>query len=70
MADVTIYMKQGCPYCAAARQHYTDAGADFEELDVKSDPEIAKKAQEVAGGSKVVPVIVDNGEVKLGFGGS
>lgn len=68
--EVTIYTKPGCPYCAAAKQHYTNEGVAFTELDVKSDQAIALKAEELAGGSKVVPVIVESGEVKLGFGGS
>ncbi len=68
--DVTIYTKPGCPYCAAAKQHYNNEGISFTEFDVKSDDTAAAKAAELAKGSKVVPVIVENGEVKLGFGGS
>lgn len=70
MADVTIYTKPGCPYCAAAMQHYTNEGVTFEEINVKADEAAAAKAQELADGSKVVPVIVEKGEVKIGFGGS
>jgi len=70
MADVVIYTKPGCPYCAAAKKSYDDKGVSYDELDVKSDPEIAEKAQGLAGGTKIVPVIVESGEVKLGFGGS
>jgi len=70
MPEVTIYTKPGCPYCAAAKQHYKNEGIEFTEFDVKSDDSIASKAAELAGGSKIVPVIVEGGEVKLGFGGS
>jgi len=70
MPKVTIYTKPGCPYCAAAKQHYNNEGIEFTEYDVKSDESIAAKAEELAKGSKVVPVIVEDGEVKLGFGGS
>jgi len=70
MPEVTIYTKPGCPYCAAAKQHYNNEGIEFTEYDVKSDEAIAAKASELAGGSNIVPVIVEDGEVKLGFGGS
>jgi len=70
MPEVILYTKPGCPYCAAAKQHYQNEGIEYTEYDVKSDEAIAAKAQELAGGSKVVPVIVEDGEVKLGFGGS
>lgn len=68
--EVTIYIKPGCPYCAAAMQDLKNRGVAYTELDVKSDKSIATKAKELAGGKKVVPVIVEDGEVKLGFGGS
>ena len=70
MTDVTIYTKPGCPYCAAAKKSYDDQGISYTEVDVKSSAENAAKAQELAGGTKIVPVIVEASEVKLGFGGS
>lgn len=69
MSDVTIYTKVGCPYCAAAMKHYTDQGTAFEEIDVHKVEGAQEKVLELSGGKKIVPVIVDNGEVKLGFGG-
>lgn len=68
--EVTIYTKPGCPYCAAAKQDFKDRDVAFTELDVISDPTIAAKAEELAGGTKVVPVIVEGSEVRLGYGGS
>ncbi|MFQ5607064.1 MAG: Uxx-star family glutaredoxin-like (seleno)protein [Candidatus Zixiibacteriota bacterium] len=70
MAGVTIYTKPGCPYCAAAMKSFEDKGVEYTECDVKSDSSAADKATELAGGSRVVPVIVHNGEVQVGFGGS
>lgn len=69
MSDVTIYTKTGCPYCAAAKKHYTDEGIDFNEIDVHSSPGAKDKVSELSGGKNIVPIIVDNGEVKIGFGG-
>lgn len=69
MSDVTIYTKVGCPYCAAAKKHYTEQGIAYEEIDVFDTPGAKEKVLELSEGKSIVPVIVDNGEVKLGFGG-
>ena len=67
--DVVIYTKPGCPYCAAAKEDMTSKGIAFTELDVTSDPAIKEEAIAKAGQASV-PVIVRNGEVSVGFGGS
>ena len=69
MSDVTIYTKIGCPYCAAAKKHYTDQGVEFEEIDVHKTPGAVDKVKELSQGQSIVPVIVDKGEIKIGFGG-
>jgi glutaredoxin 3 len=69
MSEVTIYTKTGCPYCAAAKKHYTDQGTAFEEIDVHSVPGAKEKVGELSDGKNIVPIIVENGEVKIGFGG-
>lgn len=70
MPEVTIYTKPGCPYCAAAKKYYSEQGIEFEEINVMESPNTQQKVIKLAGGSKIVPVIVDHGEVRLGFGGS
>lgn len=65
-----MYTKPGCPYCAAAKKFYEDNGVAYDEFNVKADADAAAKAEELAKGQKIVPVIVEKGEVKLGFGGS
>lgn len=69
MAKVKMYTKPGCPYCAAAREHYTDKGVDFEDINVIDNPSAQTELLELSKGQKIVPVIVDGGEVKLGWGG-
>ncbi|MBD3258242.1 glutaredoxin family protein [candidate division GN15 bacterium] len=67
--NVTIYVKDGCPYCAAAKKHYTDQGIAFEEINVHRTPGAKGKLLELSGGKSMVPVIVDRGEIQVGFGG-
>ncbi|HUV31504.1 MAG TPA: glutaredoxin family protein [Acidobacteriota bacterium] len=69
MSEVTIYMIQGCPYCQAAKKHYTEQGIAFTEIDVHQTPGAIDKLVELSGGRRMVPVIVEDGEVKTGFGG-
>ena len=42
----------------------------FEYVNVKASPENMKRMLEWSEGSRDVPVIVENGKVSFGFGGS
>lgn len=70
MSDVTIYTKTGCPYCAAAKEHYRKNGVDFREIDIFAVDGAKDEASRLAGGERKVPVIVEDGKVKVGFGGA
>ncbi|MEW6411491.1 MAG: glutaredoxin family protein [Candidatus Zixiibacteriota bacterium] len=69
MSDVTIYVKDGCPYCAAALKHYREQGISFKEINIYKTPGAKDKVLELTKGQRIVPVIVENGKVTAGFGG-
>jgi len=69
MSGVTIYTKVGCPYCMAAKKHFSDQGIKFDEIDVHGTPGAIDKVKKLSGGKNIVPVIVENGKVTVGFGG-
>ncbi len=69
MADVRMYTKPGCPYCAAAREHYDGRGIEYEEIDVIDNPAAQKEVLALSGGKRIVPVVVDHGEIKIGWNG-
>ncbi len=69
MSNVTIYTKDGCPYCAAAKKHYTDLGKPFTEINVHRTAGAKEKLLALSGGQSIVPVIVEDGRVLVGFGG-
>ncbi len=69
MSEVTIYTKPGCPYCAAAKEHFTTSGIKFNEIDVYAVKGAKEKAIKLAGGKAIVPVIVEDSKVTVGFGG-
>lgn len=70
VTSAKIYTKIGCPYCAAAKEDFRKRGIDFEEFDVHNVPGAAEDAQKLQGGSRRVPVIVEDDKVTVGFGGS
>jgi glutaredoxin 3 len=67
MATPTLYVKRGCPYCAAAMQYLDERDISYQEMEVRSDPEAMKKLEEVSGQSKT-PTLVWDGDVLANFG--
>ena len=67
--NVTIYTKKGCPYCAAAKKYYTEQGVRFEEVDVHDVPGAQDELLKLSKGQHIVPVSIEDGKVRLGFGG-
>lgn len=65
---VTMYTKDGCPFCKAAKDSFEKRGVAFTEINVSSNPEKIHELVRIAGVQKV-PVIVDDGKVTVGFNG-
>lgn len=63
-----IYTKTGCPYCEAAKRHFTADGIQFEEVNLSVHPDRIPEIKELTNNTKV-PVIADNGKVTVGFNG-
>ena len=70
MSDaIVIYTKPGCPFCAAAKEDLNSKGIEYTEHDVTADENAKEEAYRLSGVS-AVPVIVKDGEVNVGFGGT
>ena len=67
---VTIFGKDTCPYTQAARDHYAGKGVAVEYVNVRKDPAELARMLEFSRGKREVPVIVDEGKVTIGFGGT
>jgi glutaredoxin 3 len=67
---VLIFGKDSCPYTWAARDDYTARGVPFEYVNVKKQADGLQRMLEYSGGRRLVPVIVDDGRVTIGFGGT
>ena len=69
MTNVKMYTKPDCPYCAAAKKHYNDNNIEFDDINVVDNPEAQKEVLKLSKGQKIVPVVIDGDEVKIGWGG-
>jgi glutaredoxin 3 len=67
---VTIFGKDTCPYTQAARDDYAKRGVPFEYINVKKHPAELERMLTFSKGRRAVPVIVDDGNVTIGFGGT
>ena len=71
MADeVLIYGKDGCPYTEAAIEDYQSRQVPVRYVNVKKDRAELDKMLALTRGRRQVPVIVENGKVTIGFGGT
>lgn len=61
---LVMYIKPGCPYCQAARDHYKSEGIEWTEYDAQNDRERRKEMLAYSGGDPTVPCIVENGAYK------
>ena len=57
MADVTIYTRQLCGYCTAAKKLLKSKGAKFTEHDATYDPELRRQMIARANGASTFPQI-------------
>jgi glutaredoxin 3 len=57
MADVTIYTRDFCGYCAAAKRLLTEKGVDFTEHDASYSPELRQQMIQRANGRSTFPQI-------------
>lgn len=67
---VVIYGKDGCGYTKAACDDAAKRGVPWQYVNVQADAEKLKEMLRHTKGKRVVPVIVDDGKVTVGFPGT
>ena len=67
---VLIFGKDTCPYTTAARDHYRAQGTAVEYVNVKKNAADLERMLGYSRGERRVPVIVEDGKVSIGFGGT
>ena len=67
---VELYTTSGCPYSEAAREDLEWRRVDYVEYDVEKDQEARKRMLELTGGTRTVPVILEEGKpIQIGWMG-
>jgi glutaredoxin 3 len=67
---VLIFGKENCPYTSAARDHYAGRDLEVQYINVRGDRAELDRMLGYSNGVRRVPVIVENGKVTIGFGGT
>jgi glutaredoxin 3 len=67
---VVIFGKDSCPYTQAARDDFAKRGVAVDYVNVKKNAADLQRMLEYSGGRRAVPVIVEEGRVTIGFGGT
>jgi glutaredoxin 3 len=67
---VLIFGKDTCPYTNAARDHYRAQGTSVEYFNVKKNAADLERMLGYSRGERRVPVIIEDGKVTIGFGGT
>lgn len=67
---VVIYGKDGCGMTKAAREDFERRRVPYQYVNVQADAEKLKEMLRHTKGKRVVPVIVEDGKVTVGFNGT
>jgi glutaredoxin 3 len=67
---VLIFGKDGCPYTQSARDHYATRNIPTQYVNVRKNAADLERMLVYSKGARRVPVIVDNEQVTIGFGGT
>ena len=63
MERVLLYTTSGCPHCDAMRDALAARGVAVDEIDVGVRRELVPELLKLTGGRRVVPVVVEDGEI-------
>jgi glutaredoxin len=63
MPQIELYGSKQCPYTQELREWLEWTRRDFREYDVEADPEAYSRMCAITGGSRSVPVLVEDGKV-------
>lgn len=63
--SITLYVKTGCPYCAAKRAEFQSNKIAFTEINVDQHPEVIPELLRLTDGIRLVPVIVEGQRVSV-----
>ena len=66
---VILYTHPDCAFSAAAKMDYKRRKVEFLEVDVSKERDKIPDLEKLTGGERLTPVIVENGNIIIGFKG-
>jgi glutaredoxin len=66
---IVVYTHPDCAYSAAAKMDYRKRKVEFLEIDVSKQRDKVAELLKLTKGERITPVIVENGQVTIGFKG-
>lgn len=66
---ITIYTHPDCSFSSAAKMDYRRSKTPYTEIDLAKQPDRIPDLLELTNGERITPVIVNNGEVTIGYKG-
>jgi glutaredoxin 3 len=68
-STIVVYTHPDCAYSAAAKADFRKRKIAYTEIDVSRQRDKVAALLELTNGERITPVIVENGEVTIGFKG-
>ena len=68
-AAYLLYTHPDCAFSSAAIMDYRKRKIEFTQIDVSKEPDKIPDLEQLTGGERVTPVLVENGTVIIGFKG-
>ena len=69
-SGVILYTHPDCAFSAAAKMDYRKRKVAYTEIDLSRQTDQIPGLLELTGGERVTPVIVEDGQVTIGFKGN
>ena len=66
---IIVYTHPDCAFSAAAKMDFRRRNVEFLEVDVSQQPDKIPDLLQLTSGERVTPVVVENGQVTIGFKG-
>jgi len=60
-----LYVRAGCPHCAALRRRLSEQGVVVREIDIAVQRTVIPELLKLTGGRRIVPVLVDEGRIAV-----
>ena len=68
-STIILYTHPDCAFSAAAKMEYRRSKVAYTEIDVSKQPGKVEELLGLTNGERITPVIVDGGQVTIGFKG-